>query len=391
MDPTSMPSPELLSHYPRIPRIPLEEWAAGSLALIAGSFDDELSARLTQFSAINNAALIFTYLDDPKLAKKLCEMELAWLASKSMDAAAAGSSSQLLHLAIDPWVNQGRLLALARSTSEALDCFGRVFSLTQGEDVWLGSCSITSFEWKEIERLHPGLRSTAYSVYIIESLKALSMAGDSAGVLAFLDRQRWAEGTELEKFVIEGRLNGLSQLGLHQEVMELAEEAAPDFDYFHQAVFALHSAESGYVLGVNNARRVACGLASLLCGGAFEGIPKTTMLRFVLRLGELLERLTEPDAALVTYVKGLESATTVNDQPAQWEFLRALLRLPVAHCLYTEWTQQLCRIIGTTDYGRVRRAEGLAPNRIDERPVYVDLRRAVIGFLGGVASTVPPT
>jgi len=91
----------------RVIRLPFEEWVPEICAKLesAGSIEDT-------WAALNNAALVFVYARQPELARDICTHQLQW-----------AGQNELPELAIQPWINLGRLCRRAGHYEAALTHF----------------------------------------------------------------------------------------------------------------------------------------------------------------------------------------------------------------------------------------------------------------------------
>jgi hypothetical protein len=207
------------------------------------------------------------------------------------------------------------------------------------------------------------------AVYVIDSLKSYFLSGDFAGALQFIRGLRWGGCAGLQCLVDEGKLIAASCLGLYDRVLTATDKPPYDADLYYEAILTLYNIESHLATGAQSIPRYAQGLAIFVAQGAFDFVPPASMLRFIEKHGDLLERLDEQRLALSVYIKGLKLAQCLKDQPSEWIFLKCLLRLG-APSQRAEWKNAYHQLIAVCEYSSVRKAEGLAPASAAPGSVY---------------------
>lgn len=378
--------------------MPLSSWSEDLVELLQRSNAAEPDEQVRTLSILSNAALVFTYLGAPETAKKICEAELFWIADRC-DSLAEDETAHLLRLAIDPWVNLGRLLGFRGATESALEHFATVYSLNSGSEVFLGPCCFTQNIWRKILSIDPQMASVCRAVYVIDSLKAFFQVGDSRGSLKFIESLGSIDHAGVRALVNEGELIAAPQLGLHflvnegtliaksrlslhDEVLTSTKDTPSGADLYYEAVLMLYRAESFYFARLPDGADISRRLAILVAWGIFESIPPTTMLRFIEKLGELLERTGQEELALGVYIKGLETARNINDQVYEWVFLKALLRSKISSMAQVEeWNRATCRLVATCEYGVVQKSENVAC-RSGSGSIHEELLDAVARVIG---------
>lgn len=368
---------DFLYHPPYIPRLHLENWAWELLRHLKKLDIADLTEYETLISTINRAALVFTYLGERDTAKQICKAELSWI-EKQTSKIGTVESATLSRLAIDPWINYGRLLGIEGRTKDALSHFAIIYLLNAGEDVLLGPCCITPNIWAKIEAIDLRIKDTLLSIYVIESLKAYFRSGDFGSALKFTQNLRGIRCPVLLCMVKEGNLIAASHLGLHDQVI-LATNKTLDIDnFYYDAVLMIYRLSSYLSMNERSILKAAQGLALLVSQDIFNFVPQTLMLRFIQKLGNLLETINEQRLALSMYVKGLELARYIDDQPYEFFFLKSLINSGVtSHKQYAEWNNSYCQLITTCEYISIRRSEGLPPVLSETKSVYQDLLKLI--------------
>ncbi|MET9852217.1 hypothetical protein ABZY57_04595 [Streptomyces sp. NPDC006450] len=375
---------DFLYHYARIPRTPLAPWAETLVESLNRGVLSQSDEDATTLSALNNAALVFAYLGDLDKAKRVCESQLFWISSQT-EGLPPKRSATLLHLALDPWVNMGRLLGFQGDTKGALAHFSDIHSLDSGGEVSLGPCRLTPQIWEVVLERYPDMQGLPRAVYVIDSFKAFFQARDSHGALEFAGSLKCVEHAGIRSLVADGELipsSGLhylvneamiiakSRLEWHDDILVSSKNLPAGVDMYYQAVMMLYSMRSRLMLGQEDASQIR-KMALLVTGGSFDSIPSTTMLRFIEQFANLLEESGENELALGVYVKGLRLARSINDQLSEWSFLRSLLLLDTRSQEQHKWKASYERLTTDCEYGLVRRVEGLAssagPGSVYER------------------------
>lgn len=321
-------------------------------------------------AGMNNAALVFAYLGDVEVARQVCEGELSWIAGRlaSENTGHAG----LVRLSVDPWVNLGRLLAFQGETDKAIEHFTQVFSLNSSLGcVTLGPCRISHSTWNEVGQLDRRLVGATRAIYLIDSTKALLLVEDYKSALEFLSTLSWARQTSLRWLLSEGILIASLRLRPHEDLLPGLEEASRGSLYY-QAVTALHSCENLMRQDEAKARQILRGLVYLIDGQRLVGVHEPSMLRFLVKLGTLLEQLDESEYAHLVYLRGRELANSLSDQPSQHLFLKGLLRLG-AHEKSHDWVAELQRLVAACDYYSVRRSEGIKQDPWNCESIYYEM------------------
>jgi hypothetical protein len=313
---------------------------------------------LQRQSAMNNAALIFAYLGETSRASEICEYQLT-LVAEAMRVHQDPESSAYLTMAIDPWVNLGRLLAMRGDAEAATSHFADIFALRSGADRRLGPCAISADAWLAARSTDLRLDEVTEAVYVTDSLKALFSAGKFSAAAEFVKALSWTHTTSLRWLAAEAKIIALAGLKRHEEI--LAETAAEpdDATLYVKAIFTQHNIESRVELGDDHAGRLATGLAVLLLSGALDQVPAASFMRFTARCGNVLQLLAERPMARAVRLRGLEIARQLRDQPGEWGFLCALRDSTDPPTSRHEWDAAHRELLSRCHYRSVRAAENL--------------------------------
>lgn len=160
----------------RVARCPLTEWSRQLLLAIEASLKTvpTLAAIRQGCGALNNAALLIAHAGLPEAAESICHSQLLWL-DMLCD---RFSRIELSTLAIDPWVNLGRLRRRSRDYGRALDVFRALQPTATGASLRLGKLEVQVSEC---------FRQTAEPIYVYEMLRTYLQAGDLESALRFAD------------------------------------------------------------------------------------------------------------------------------------------------------------------------------------------------------------
>ncbi|MFL6449585.1 MAG: tetratricopeptide repeat protein [Bryobacteraceae bacterium] len=167
----------------RVIRRPIEEWSRdleGRISQLVGQ-EPKLDAVDRGCSALNNAALVFVHAGLPAAAEDICQSQLAWINRHSGTLA----PGQLKVLAIQPWINLGRLYRRSRDYNRAREYFRAIGSEEQTDD----------------------FRAGAEPAYVYESLRTYLQSGDLDEAIRFAE--------ELTPSLLRGSLMLKTELLIH--------------------------------------------------------------------------------------------------------------------------------------------------------------------------------
>jgi len=158
----------------RVLRRPLEDWSHQLLAVIRSCSRKrpEIETIVRGCTALNNAALLFAHAGRPEVAEGICQSQLDWLGRLR----GTLSEPDLSVMAIQPWVNLGRLYRRSRDYDRALPYFQTLdttrFEATVRFGVWDVPLSET-------------FREAAEPIYVYENLRTHLQSGDLDRALHF--------------------------------------------------------------------------------------------------------------------------------------------------------------------------------------------------------------
>jgi hypothetical protein len=195
-------------------------------------------------------------------------------------------------------------------------------------------------------------------IYVFESIKSFLVSKNYAGAVAFLESIDITPTKWVETVIHETRILVALNNGEYEKARFLSENRDYLGDVYSEAVLILYEAESKMAIGVERLGASIVSLSVLVAGGLFDSVDASTLLRFVERLGSLLEGGNEPEHALSVYNKGLKVARDINDQPMEWAFLRNILRLgETLKCSSHGYRKSYAKLVRQCDYRFIREAE----------------------------------
>lgn len=301
----------------------LDRWAQSLLNRLQELLERSPEAWAPIGDCMNVAALIEVYRGDRVAARQICESHLRWAErlTRRLGVQEAGA------LAIQPWINVGRLLRLERDFPQALERFALLRDHLSGRPLHLGAIHIEPEVWRHVLAAQPTLVGILETVYLVDSLKTFFMAKDYGQALAFLQEGREA-GIALHSriFLEEGEL--LTLVGLERPVEAIQVTMRPDWSSqpFSKLVAAAYRA--ALLLGVGEAQHARTVLETIgkrLLGSKLERVEDQRVLRLLLFLGTLAADAGLPEQALGFLRMGLHATRRFDDYLLELGFLNALL------------------------------------------------------------------
>ena len=191
----SMCSPQLSSPAPYVPldtiidsgrvlRRPIGEWAHQLAAILRSCTDAPPGAdTIYQVSAaFNNAALVFVHAGLPEIAEEVCQLQLDWIVSSR----GVLPDAELAVLAMQPWVNLGRLCRRARDYEGALRYFSDLRACRTRSTIKFGIWDAP---------VSRAFCEAAEPIFVYESMRTYLQADDLDRAIAFARR---LDGTVLK-------------------------------------------------------------------------------------------------------------------------------------------------------------------------------------------------
>ena len=157
----------------RVLRKPIKEWGCQLLAVIRSCSGKrpEIDTIVRGCTALNNAALLFAHAGRPEVAEGICQSQLDWLGRLRGEL----SETELSVMAIQPWVNLGRLYRRLCDYDRALPYF-HALDARHGATVRIGLWDVP---------LSDAFREAAEPIYVYENLRTHLQSGDLGRAINF--------------------------------------------------------------------------------------------------------------------------------------------------------------------------------------------------------------
>lgn len=164
--------------YERPARSDLRSWARALCA--------HLDRAPTPFDAntqLNQAALVFSHLGVPDVARWVCTSQIEYARHLSQQ------DRNHLVLALQPTINLGRLALLAGQLEEAVVAFDLAVRMERQEERSLaGLVTVRALDWAIFTEQDPTLAAALANVHVVETAQALLIAGRGAQALSFCEQ-----------------------------------------------------------------------------------------------------------------------------------------------------------------------------------------------------------
>jgi hypothetical protein len=301
----------------------------------------------------NNAALIAAFQGAADTAGALCRGQIRW---QDRLARRAGQP-QISQLGVQPWVNLGRLEAMAGDWAAALERFARLRHPGADGRLCLGSMRIAA-DGDSRDDGGTSFDGFLRNVYVGDSLKALLSNRRWEEVLAFADGLDGDARTSAR--VDEARIVAWCRLGEAERAIEAAERGARHAGGWVRAVFALRRAEALGVAGrTDEAAELLASMAGVMARLSPGACARLENLYVVHRVAQACGEvgLREDSAALGG--AAARAAVEAEDEVLRIEALRVACAAGVEEAVET-----LAALEGSTGYARYRRG-ARAPLRDD--------------------------
>jgi tetratricopeptide (TPR) repeat protein len=304
-------------------RPPLQQWAQS----IRNSLEIEMNLggdnQIRIASLLNLAAFVEIMLGDKIVAKAICDAELAWLANFATRITEFPTISAL---AIQPWINIGRLLRIEGKLQEALWHFALVMREPTREPLLLGPYCIPKQDWEEL--LASDVGGNLWNIYVVDSLKTYFKCRRFDVAVEFIAKLRKGRLHFRDNLLLEGEVISHIGLGDYERSYWLAKSRA-GLAILDTVAFMLYEAHCSVELNRHDgAVALTRDLKSFVVLGGFDSFAPPTAMRCLEKLGVLLERLGQQVDAAQIYERAYKLALSANDQPFQISFLSAWARQP---------------------------------------------------------------
>src|SRR6266851_8122601 len=226
----------------RLIRPPLQEWAKW----IRSGLEEEITREESDFcrvaSLLNLAALVETSRGNLANGRAICEAEFCWL---SRLAGQGYDRAKISGLALQPWINIGRLLRLEGRIDEALQHFALVMKRPIDQPLFLGPYAITSEDWEQFAASE--VLEKLWNIYVVDSLKSYFRVGQFAAAQRFVARLRESKVDSSADLVLEGEVISHVGLGAYERAYALAKSPGSQ-EVLDTLVLILYQASCSVVL-----------------------------------------------------------------------------------------------------------------------------------------------
>ena len=362
-------------------RRPLRAWAGDIVLSLREQEARDEPSPIALSIAWNLAALIAAHRGDLAGAEDICLRSLAW----SARGRGPEDEARRVVLAIQPWINIGRLRRLAGRADEALAHFDLLAPFDAGRAVTLGPAVLDAATWQRADAADPSLRHVLRTVLVNDSLRALLSARRHDDALSFASAVRPRCEPAQIPYLEEAGAVACAHLGRTEAA--LAAAAGPGWESAGMHGQMVSAACRIGVLMLRGEITEAARLAHALCATALvlrvaDG-DDPRVLRLFHHLGGLAVQLDLRGPAAAIFSAGLAGARRLEDEPLEIAFLDALADVgsaEVADRCRREREAALSRCL----YAAVLRREGRTAEEAASRdPVFAELEDIVARLTSG--------
>lgn len=380
---------DLLLPRDRPARRPLVTWAERIRRALTAEVAHQPPDLRAVCAQVNLAALVEASRGELVGARALCRAQLRWLARLLSEGAAR---EEVLPLAVQPWINLGRLLRIEGRTADSLAHFGLARHCAERRPLTAGFWRVDESDYAAVFDQDPSIVATLWNIYVLDSLKSYFQAGEFGAALRLVRRRGAAADADGSgAFLAEAEVICHLRTASYGRAADLAGAWAERGDVLTALVFELYGTVAKARAGsVAPARTQARTLLALTAHDLPDPPPAGTMLRYVQALGQVCEELGDNRTAYACYRRGLEIAVSADDEPGRAGFLRRMIplsaqRLPdrpsaslsddVSGHVLPDPASMLSALRATTCYTEILRSTGGPPVR--QHPAFDELRSTV--------------
>jgi len=315
--------------------------------------DDQPSCSAKIAMCLNQAALVEAARGDAARANAICDVHLHWV-----NRLASQHDYGYYELAIQPWINKGRLRRREKLGRSALEHFSLIQRYLAREPLVLGPCLVSYDTCAQIMEHNPSILSTLRNTYVVDSLKTFFGALEFDDALIFVRRERDKDLCRDTELLVEGELIGLLGARRFAQACKLSATSRGD----HVSCSVVYLLYQGLSLSglreVAKARVLARELAAFVEATELDFFSQSTALRYLYSLASLLEQLREEHDAFSMFEKGYQLALAVDDQLFSIKFMTALARLS-GRVEAADWRSRRAGVLQECHYAEILRAEGV--------------------------------
>lgn len=310
----------------------------------------------------NNAALIAAHRGEMERAWRLTERQLWWqgrLARRSGNGVITGN-------AVQPWVNLGRLEALAGRWREALARFAGLATYDVADRMELGCVRVGGEAWSALTPSREDFLRFLEAVYISDSLRTMLLNGRFELIHPFA--ARYEGGGGLRWMCEEACVVAECRAGDFGAAAARARAGAGEARGWHRAVLRLRMAEAHACAGeIDRAGEILAQMAGVVRQLSPGQKANPELMPITARLAGACHEAGLAAEACAVAREVLEGARTANDEMIQIEMLR-LLAATAPDEEREGWIEAARAAEEATDYARFRRGRPPSPN-----PVFTEL------------------
>ncbi|GAB4556641.1 MAG: hypothetical protein Tsb0020_00040 [Haliangiales bacterium] len=310
----------------RVNRQPLRQWAEDLISKLATTNNADSETWLDVTGCMNNAALIEVFRGELQSARKVCDLQLSWVAGLVRTYGPMAACD----LALQPWVNIGRLLRITGDYDAALSHFTMLLDTGTEQDLQLGPVAIDASTWQEVARAKK-LDNFLEAVYVVDSAKTYFAAKDFQGALDFLRSAAPFINQGVAPMRAEAEVIALANLERYQDalaIMNLDEWQQDNYTKLVRVTYRVGiMAAAGYI---EQAEKLLQQLVGRVLAAKFDDALDPRVLRYLHYLCVLAVDLGRSDLAVCIAQKGLSTARKISDVPLILTFLDLLIETEAA-------------------------------------------------------------
>lgn len=347
-----LPGARLLTVNEQPVRRPLDAWSADVLGDIDAALAQPGVAERarTVTGCGNHASLVLAHAGRADDAERIVRAQVAWLQAGA-DRTGQGA---LLALAVQPWINLGRLHVLAGRADAALRHFAEVRACGMDAPVTLAGRVVHPADWAAAGWEAAELARFGRSAWVIEGLRARLAAGDWAGAREMADGEGDGDAGGAAAFLREASWIALGREGRADAALARMEPALRGGGAWDRMVAHLRRAELLLLAGDEARAASAIGELVAVCGrmGGLEGLQLPALL--IVQALAALALAHAPSADARTLAERVAAgARRLDDEVMEIEVLRLLSAggHPAARARHAD---ALGRRVDATGYARLR-------------------------------------